>query len=83
MPDARNKKEILRQNLKDAGCSREMTEKCLYCCSNGTLDEMLPSLTAYRKEILLEIREKQKWIDCLDYLTNKIKSKEYEGEYET
>jgi hypothetical protein len=77
MPNARDKEALLRENLLDAGCSPEMTEKCLRCCQSGTLDEMLPALTSHRREVLSEVREKQRQIDCLDYLTNKIKSKEY------
>ncbi len=73
MPDARDKEAILRQNLQDAGCDGPLTEECLRCFQEGRLGEMLPELTAHRKTVLSSVREKQKQLDCLDYLTNKIK----------
>lgn len=78
MPNAKNKEELLRQNLQDAGCSEELTEACMRCYSKGTLEEKLPELNAHRQVVLRETREKQKQIDCLDYLTNQIRTKKYE-----
>lgn len=80
MPDARNKEALLRCNLTDAGCDRALTEKCIRCFRSGTMEEMLPELNAHRKRILTNVHTGQKQIDCLDYLTNKIKSNEYEKE---
>ena len=77
MPDARNKEALLRQNLKDAGCDEALTEECMRCYSAGTLRDKLPELSAHRKAVLQQTREKQKQIDCLDYLTHKIRTKEY------
>lgn len=73
MPNAKNKEELLRQNLQDAGCSEELTEACMRCYSKGTLKDKLPELSAHRQAVLRETREKQ--IDCLDYLTNQIRTK--------
>lgn len=73
MPNAKNKKELLQQNLQDAGCSEELTEACMRCYSKGTLKDKLPELSAHRQAVLRETREKQ--IDCLDYLTNQIRTK--------
>ena len=73
MPDARDKEAILRQNLQDAGCDGSLTEACMRCFQEGRLGEMLPELTAHRKTVLSSVREKQRQLDCLDYLTNKIK----------
>lgn len=73
MPDARDKEALLRQNLEDAGCDCRLTEACIRCFQEGRLPEMLPELTAHRKTVLKAVREKQKQIDCLDYLTNQIK----------
>lgn len=78
MPDARDKEALLRQNLKDAGCGKALTEDCLRCWREGTLKEKLPELDAHRKSVLQQTREKQKQIDCLDYLTCKIQTEEYE-----
>lgn len=43
----------------------------------GRLGEMLRILTAHRKTVLTGVREKQKQIDCLDYLTNQIRQQNH------
>ena len=80
MPNALNKEEILRRCLAAAGCDEALTAECLRRFREGTLSEMLPKLTAHRKCVLSDVRRGQKQIDCLDYLTNKIKSNEYKKE---
>lgn len=80
MPNALNKEEILRRCLADAGCDEALTAECLRRFREGTQSEMLPKLTAHRKCVLSDVRRGQKQIDCLDYLTNKIKSNEYKKE---
>lgn len=80
MPNALNKEEILRRCLADAGCDEALTAECLRRFREGTLSEMLPKLTEHRKCVLSDVRRGQKQIDCLDYLTNKIKSNEYKKE---
>ena len=80
MPNALNKEEILRRCLADAGCDEALTAECLRRFREGRLSEMLPKLTAHRKCVLSDVRRGQKQIDCLDYLTNKIKSNEYKKE---
>lgn len=80
MPNALNKEEVLRRCLADAGCDEALTAECLRRFREGTLSEMLPKLTAHRKCVLSNVRKGQKQIDCLDYLTNKIKLNEYKKE---
>ena len=77
MPNALDKKALFLQNLKDAGCSAKLTEECLSYYDDGNYEKMLKELSAYRKAVLFETRVKQKQIDCLDFLTNKIKKNEY------
>lgn len=77
MPNALNKEEILHRNLLDAGCDEALTEECIRRFRDGTLDEILPKLTAHRKCVLSDIRKEQKKIDCIDYLIDKIISKKY------
>lgn len=77
MPDARDKEALLRQNLQDAGCDKALTEQCLRSYQEGQLLRMLPELTVHRKNVLTGVREKQKQLDCLDYLTSRIKAKDY------
>ncbi len=77
MPSALDKRALFLQNLKDAGCSAELTEECLSYYNNGNYEKILNELSAYRKAVLFETRVKQKQIDCLDFLANKIKKNEY------
>lgn len=77
MPNALDKEDILRRSLIDSGCDKALTEECMRCFRDGTLDEMLPRLTKHRKCVLADIRKGQKRIDCIDYLTNEIKAKKY------
>ena len=80
MPNALNKEEVLRQSLIDAGCDKKLIDECMRHFQNGTPDKMLPKLTAHRKFVLSDVHKRQKQIECLDYLTNKIKLHEYKKE---
>lgn len=80
MPDALNKEEILRCSLVDAGCDKSLTEECINSFRNGTIEEVLPKLNAHRKSVLSGVHKGQKQIDCIDYLTNEIRSNKYEGD---
>lgn len=77
MPDARDTEALLRQNLHDAGCDSCLTEQCMCLYREGRLGEMLRILAAHRKAVLTGVREKQKQIDCLDYLTNQIRQQNH------
>lgn len=77
MPNALDKETVFLQNLKDAGCNTELTDECMKFYKNGKFDEVLRKLAAYRRAVLVETRKKQKQIDCIDYLTNKINKNEY------
>ena len=63
-------REAVIQNLKDAGCTPEMME-----CIMAHLDEddMLKLLEQYRSCLLGTVHEREKQIDCLDYLVYQIK----------
>lgn len=63
---------IVRQNLKDAGCDKEIEKKCMCLAREGNYKEMLPILLSFRKTLLNAVRSGQKKIDCLDYLIYKI-----------
>lgn len=80
MPNALDKEELLRQCLIDAGCDEKLITECMHYFRNDTPDKILPKLSEHRKCVLLNVRKGQKQIDCLDYLTNKIKSDEYKKE---
>ena len=73
MAEASDTAGIIHQNLKDAGCDEQTTEKCMTLLKTGNLREMLPVLFDYRKRLLDTVRLGQKKMDCLDYLIYKIK----------
>ncbi len=73
MAEANDTLGIIYQNLKDAGCDEQTTQKCMSFVKNGNTEGMLPTLTKYRSALLDTIRCGQKQIDCLDYLIYKIK----------
>lgn len=72
MAEATDTLGIIYQNLKDAGCDEQTTQKCMSYAKSGDTSGMLPLLTKYRSALLGTIRSGQKQIDCLDYLIYKI-----------
>lgn len=72
MAEATDTLEIIYQNLKDAGCDEQTTQKCMSFAKKGDIGGMLPILTKYRTALLGTVRTGQKQIDCLDYLIYKI-----------
>ena len=72
MAEANDTVGIIYQNLIDAGCDKETTEKCMSMVKNENYAEMLPILSQYRASLLSTVRFGQKQIDCLDYLIYKI-----------
>lgn len=72
MAEATDTLGIIYQNLKDAGCDEQTTQKCMSFVKNGNIEGMLPILKKYRSALLGTVRCGQKQIDCLDYLIYKI-----------
>lgn len=64
---------MIYQNLLDAGCCEEMTERCIAKVKDGKTSELLLILTRYRTSLLGTVREGQKQLDCLDFLIYQIK----------
>lgn len=65
-------KEAVIQNLKDAGCSRNIIECCITCLDCGKKAELLRRLEDHRNGILHKVHEGEKQIECLDYLVYQI-----------
>lgn len=63
-----SKIELLRQNLKDAGCSDEMAEEYLSCEEQGLTGKQVNMLTMHRCNLVENMHQEQRKIDCLDYL---------------
>lgn len=72
MAEAHDARQILVQNLKDAGLNMADVEKCTGLCERGQTDAALRVLDEHRRALLRDIHRQQKQIDCLDYLTHKI-----------
>ena len=80
MPNALDKEDTLYRSLVDSGCDKKLKEECMRCFRDGTPDKMLPKLDAHRRCVLSDVHKGQKKIDCIDHLTNKIRSNEYKKE---
>lgn len=72
MAEASDTYGIIFQNLEDAGCDAETTQKCMTFARTGNLEKMLPILVIHRKKLLNAVHSGQKKIDCLDYLIYRI-----------
>lgn len=65
-------KEAVIQNMKDAGCSQDTIAGCLSCLDIGKRAELLKRLENHREGLLQKVHEREKQIDCLDYLVYQI-----------
>ena len=65
--------ERIHQNLIDAGCDQQTTERCMAFVEKERLSDMVPILAKYRRAMLDTLHKDQKQIDCLDYLLYLIK----------
>ncbi len=73
MAEIRIDNEILHQNLKDAGCDKELNEKCLEVCNEASHSKMLSLLQCYSNQLLDDIHSKQDNLYCLDYLIHRLR----------
>jgi hypothetical protein len=71
--------EALKQNLEDAGCSREVKERFLPLYREERWEEALRVLAKHRCLLLAEVHRSQERLDTLDYLIYQLK-KERERE---
>lgn len=76
MAEASDKKGILLQNLKDAGCSQEMIQDCMGYAQEHKKKELLQTLTSHKKSLLDTVHGCYQQIDCLDYLIYQLKKEQ-------
>ncbi len=69
------KKELLIQNMKDAGCTCEDISDVLNLIESEQVSEGIIRLRQYRCGLMNELHEQQKRVDCLDYLIMKLGGK--------
>lgn len=65
--------QAVLQNLKDAGCTKEMTHQIIMKLEKNDFEELSKLLEQHRSCLLNLIHDKEKQIDCLDYLVYQIK----------
>lgn len=65
--------QAVLQNLKDAGCTKEMTQQIIMKLEKNDFEELTKLLEQHRSCLLNLIHDKEKQIDCLDYLVYQIK----------
>ena len=75
MAAANDKKEMLRQNLADAGCSVELTAECIALADSGMTAQMLQKLKKQRQGLLDEIHFTEQELRCLDHLIFQVENK--------
>lgn len=66
-------REAVMQNLKDAGCTQEMMDCIMAHLDQDDMEELLQMLEEHRCCLLGMVHEREKEIDCLDYMVYQIK----------
>ena len=61
-------KEQLMQGLSDAGCSEEAKNRICSLLEAGSDQEMLRQMKKQRCELVDEMHESQRKVDCMDFL---------------
>lgn len=64
------------QNLKDAGCSESQIDEFMGCAGKNEKDSRLKLLRQQRDILLDGLHEKQRMIECLDYLVYQLRKEE-------
>lgn len=76
MADISDAEVLVRENLKDSGCSGELAERVIQLIKCGHINEALQLLLNHRKTVLDNCHAEQKKIDCLDYLVYQLEKSE-------
>lgn len=68
--------ENIIQNLKDAGCSKRQIEEFMDYAGKHERNSELQLLRQQREILLNGLHERQRMIECLDYLVYQISKEE-------
>ncbi len=60
------------QNLKAAGCSKQTIDACLCDLREEKEESLMRRLSKHRKDLLDDVHEKERCVDCLDYLVYEL-----------
>lgn len=78
MAEASDKEGMLLQNLEDAGCSREMIQKCMAYVQEHEEGKLFRALASHKQTLLDTVHGCHEKIDCLDYLVYRLKKEQKE-----
>lgn len=73
MAEATDIQGILYENLIDAGCDGELTERVMKLLNTGHIQEGLSLLSRHRKTVLESCHAQQRKMECLDYLIYQLR----------
>ena len=66
-------RQVVIQNLQDAGCTQKMVQRIMTQLEEDDFEELSKLLEQHRSCLLNLIHDKEKQIDCLDYLVYQVK----------
>ena len=66
-------RQAVMQNLIDAGCSKDMIDDLMKQLAEDDMESLLQMLEKHRACLLSMVHQKEKQINCLDYLVYQIK----------
>ena len=64
--------EDIIQNLKDASCDGETITKICKLYENGQICDVVKVLRRQRCNLMMQLHESQRKVDCLDFLIRKM-----------
>ena len=73
MANAADKTAVVIENLRDMGLDDETAAKCLMLIGEKRYAELEKLLKAYRQSLLDSVHNYNERIDCLDFLTYKLR----------
>ena len=72
--------QALMEILQDAGCTKSRAQNIEYLCTAGQISDALHQMKILRCDLIEEIHQSQRKLDCLDFLirnTEKEMNKTY------
>lgn len=73
MADALDSREVLREDLMDAGCGKCLMDACLSLSGEGSREKLLLVLKNHRGELIKKMHQSQREIDHLDFLMYRLR----------
>ena len=71
-------RQAVMQNLIDAGCSKDMIDDLMKQLAEDDMESLLQMLEKHLECLLSMVHQKEKQIDCVDYLVYQIKRSKQE-----